>query len=148
MKRFDDPCYRVEGIGECGAVWHVRLAKSRQIGRDDVPTIRELRDQVAKHMAGCWKSVQQEQRLSCFRPCLAVENVEAVDVGSLIGDVAHGFGPPLVAPGHDAAVDVPDSASHPARGGGEKERNGVRQVARRAYPAERMEGVEAVQGLF
>src|SRR4029453_1904717 len=53
----------------------------------------------------------------------------------------------LVASGHDAAVDVPDGAGDPAGGRGEQERDGVRQVAGRTGPAERVQAVEAVQGL-
>src|ERR1700749_2431471 len=50
----------------------------------------------------------------------------------------------LVASGHDAAVDVPDRAGHPAGGRGEQEGDGVGQVAGGADPAERVEAVEAV----
>src|SRR5438045_72047 len=53
----------------------------------------------------------------------------------------------LVASGHHAAVDVPDGAGHPAGGGGQQEGDGVGQVAGGADPAERVEAVEAVQGL-
>src|SRR6266566_6613689 len=61
-------------------------------------------------------------------------------------------GPPrragvLVASGHDAAVDVPDGAGDPAGGRGEQEGDGVGQVAGGADPAQRVEAVEAVQGL-
>src|SRR5256886_1320017 len=61
-------------------------------------------------------------------------------------------GPPrragvLVASGHDAAVDVPDRAGDPAGGRGQQEGDGVGQVAGGADPAQRVEAVEAVQGL-
>src|SRR5436190_21252548 len=52
-----------------------------------------------------------------------------------------------VAPGHDAAVDVPDGAGDPAGGRGQQEGDGVGQVAGGAGPAERVQAVEAVQGL-
>src|SRR6185312_7404772 len=52
-----------------------------------------------------------------------------------------------VASGHDAPVDVPDGAGDPAGGRGEQEGDGVGQVAGGADPAERVEAVEAVQGL-
>src|SRR4051794_33871593 len=52
-----------------------------------------------------------------------------------------------VASGHDAAVDVPDGAGHPAGGGGQQEGDGVGQVTGGADPAERVEAVEAVQRL-
>ena len=61
--------------------------------------------------------------------------------------MARGRGPGcLVAAGHDAAVDIPDGAGDPAGGRGEQEGDGVGQVAGGAGPAERVEGVEAVQG--
>src|SRR5204862_7974766 len=53
----------------------------------------------------------------------------------------------LVACGHDAAVDVPDGGGDPAGGRGEQEGDGVGQVAGGADPAQRVEAVEAVQGL-
>src|SRR5215831_9414446 len=49
-----------------------------------------------------------------------------------------------VAAGHDAAVDVPDRAGHPAGGRGEQEGDGVGQVTGGADPAQRVEAVEAV----
>src|SRR5205814_9851369 len=52
-----------------------------------------------------------------------------------------------VASGHDAAVDVPDRAGHPAGGRGQQEGDGVGQVTGGADPAERVEAVEAVQRL-
>src|SRR6185437_3932804 len=54
----------------------------------------------------------------------------------------------LVASGHDAAVDVPDGAGDPTGGRGEQEGDGVGQVAGGAGAAERVEAVEAVQGLI
>jgi hypothetical protein len=53
----------------------------------------------------------------------------------------------LIAPGHDASVDVPNGAGDPARGRGQQERDGVGEVAGGADPAERMEAIEAVEGL-
>src|SRR5712691_10827697 len=55
---------------------------------------------------------------------------------------------PLAASGHDAAVDVPDRAGHPAGFRGQQEGDRGCQVARRAHPAQRVEPLEAVQGLF
>src|SRR6266480_6877732 len=54
----------------------------------------------------------------------------------------------LVAPGHDAAVHVPDGAGDPAGRRGQQEGDGVGQVTGGADPAERVEAVEAVQRLL
>jgi hypothetical protein len=48
---------------------------------------------------------------------------------------------------YDAAVDVPDGAGDPTGRTREQAGDGVGQVAGRADPAERVEVVEAVQGL-
>src|SRR5215471_7540803 len=48
-----------------------------------------------------------------------------------------------VASGHDAAVDVPDRAGHPAGRWGEQEGDGVCQVTCGADPAQRVEAGEA-----
>src|SRR5215469_2586214 len=53
----------------------------------------------------------------------------------------------LVAPRHDAAVNVPDGAGDPAGGWRQQEGDGVGQVAGGTDAAERVEAVEAVQGL-
>src|SRR5260370_32087421 len=54
----------------------------------------------------------------------------------------------LVASGHDAAVDVPHRAGHPAGLRGKQEGDGGCDVARRANPAGRMECIAAMQGLL
>ena len=41
----------VECVGELGSGRHVRLTKSRQIGRHHVKSIRQQRDQISEHMA-------------------------------------------------------------------------------------------------
>ena len=51
--------------------------------------VRELRDEIAEHVAGSRKAMQQEDRWRVLRPGLAVENADAVDIHLLVHDRAH-----------------------------------------------------------
>ena len=51
--------------------------------------VGEQRDQVAEHMAGGGKSVQQKQFRGPRRARLAVEDVSVVDLGGPIMDSSH-----------------------------------------------------------
>jgi hypothetical protein len=50
-KAIDDPRDIIECVGERAAIRHVGLAEPRKIGRDDVKPVRELRDEIAEHVA-------------------------------------------------------------------------------------------------
>ena len=76
----DDVCDILECVSEGAARRHVGLSKRRQIWSNEVKPVRELRDEIAEHMAGGRKAVQQEDRWRVLRPGLAVENADAVDI--------------------------------------------------------------------
>src|SRR5262249_32178604 len=52
--------------------------------------VGELRDEIAEHVAGGGKAVQQEDRWRVLRPSLAIENSDAVDIHLPVHDRAHG----------------------------------------------------------
>src|SRR5262249_1170682 len=86
----DDVRDILEGISELAARRHVGLPKRRQVGSDKVKSVRELRDQIAEHVAGGGKAVQQEYRWCVLRSSLAIENPNAVDIQLPIRDRARG----------------------------------------------------------
>src|SRR5262249_29078643 len=85
----DNPRDIVECVRERAAVRPIGLAKSRQIGCDDVKSIGKPRDEVAEHMAGAREAMQQQQCLRVPRPRFAIENIEALDIGLPKADFAH-----------------------------------------------------------
>ncbi len=84
----DDVCDILERVSESIARRHVGLAKRREVGSNEVKPVRELRDELAEHVAGSRKAVQQEDRWRFLRPGLAVENADAVDIHLLVRDHA------------------------------------------------------------
>src|SRR6267142_3077174 len=80
----------LERVGEGAARRHVGLPKRRQVGSDEVKPVRELRDEIAEHVAGGGKAVQQEDRWRVLRPSLAVEDPDAVDIHLPVRDRVHG----------------------------------------------------------
>ena len=54
----DDVRDILEGVSELAARRHVGLTERRQVGSNKVKSVRELRDQIAEHVAGCGKTVQ------------------------------------------------------------------------------------------
>src|SRR5262252_5600395 len=71
----DDPRNVVEGVAELCPLGHVRLAKPGQVGRSDTKLVRELWHEIAEHMPGTRKAVQQQEHWCVFRPCLTIEDV-------------------------------------------------------------------------
>ena len=86
QKAVDDVRIMGERIGERLVVGRGAFAKSRIVGRDDVVAIRERRDQVAEHVRRGRKAVQQQHDRRILRPRLAVEDVDAVDLGGAVMD--------------------------------------------------------------
>jgi hypothetical protein len=80
----------LERVSECAARRHVGLPKRRQVGSDDAKPVRELRDEIAEHVAGGGKAMQQENRWPLRRPSLAVEYIDAVDIHLPVRDGVHG----------------------------------------------------------
>jgi hypothetical protein len=78
-----------EGIGKRVARRHVGLAEAGQVRGYDVKAIRQRRDQLAKHMAGGWKSVKQQQRRRIRPSGLPVKYLEPVDVGLPVVNLRH-----------------------------------------------------------
>src|SRR5262249_60992352 len=79
----------VEGVAELGPFRHVRLAKPRQIGRNHMTSIGELRNEIAEHVACSRKAVQQKECRSVRATGLSVENFDAVDGYSPVSDLSH-----------------------------------------------------------
>src|SRR6267378_601130 len=85
----DDVCDILECVDEGAPRRHVGLPKPGQVGSDEAKLVRELRGEIAKHVAGGGKAVQQEDRWRVLRPSLAVENADAVDIHLLVRNHAH-----------------------------------------------------------
>jgi hypothetical protein len=85
----DNPRNVVEAVAELGPSRHVRLAKPGQVGRNNTKPVRELWNEIAEHMTGARKTVQQEEYRCVLRPRLAIEDVEPVDVDLPEADLAH-----------------------------------------------------------
>src|SRR5271166_313576 len=79
----------VERIFEVVAGWHGGLTKAGQVRRHEVKAIGEEGDQIAEHVAGAWKAMQQKQCRRVGRTRLAVEYFEAVDLGRAVSDRGH-----------------------------------------------------------
>src|SRR5262249_8538044 len=79
----------VEGVAELGPFRHVRLAKPRQIGRNHMKPVGELRNEIAEHVACSWKAVQQKECGSVRATGLPVEDFDAVDGYSAVSDFSH-----------------------------------------------------------
>src|SRR5262249_48111246 len=80
----------LERVGECAARRHVGLAEPRQVGSYETKPFRELRDEIAKHVAGSGKAVQQQDRRHVLRPSFAIEDADAAGIHFPIRDCAHG----------------------------------------------------------
>ena len=78
----------LEGVGEAFVIRRVGEAEAGQIGRDDVEIIRELRNQIAEHVARRGKAVQEQDDGFLCMAGLAIENFEAVHERGFEGDVA------------------------------------------------------------
>src|SRR5262249_50607696 len=85
----DDVRDVLERIGECAPVRHVGLAKRWKVWGDQAKPIRELRNEITEHVAGRWKTVQQEERRRALRSGFTIEDRESVDIRLLIRDRAH-----------------------------------------------------------
>src|SRR5262249_5381682 len=79
----------VECVGERAAVRHVGLPEPRKIRCDNAKPVRELWNEIAEHMTGAGKTVKQQERWRVFRPCLAAEDVEPVDIDFPEIDLMH-----------------------------------------------------------
>jgi len=80
----------LERVGEGAPRRHAGLPKPRQVGRDEAKLVRELRDEIAEHVACRGKAVQQQERRRALRPGLAIEHSDAVDIHSSVRDCTHG----------------------------------------------------------
>ena len=81
----DEFAEAVEGVGERRAIRHVALAVAGVVRSDHVVAIRERGDQVAEHMRGCRKAVQQQHHGRILRPRLTIEDLDPIDgFGSMV----------------------------------------------------------------
>src|SRR5258705_168571 len=85
-KAIDDVRDILERVSECAPRRHVRLPKPWQVGSDQAKPVRELRDEIAEHVAGGGKAVQQQDRWRILRPGFAIEYFDAVDIHLSVRD--------------------------------------------------------------
>ena len=86
----DHACEILERVGEGAARWHVRLSKPQQVGGDETKPFCELRDEIAEHVAGSAKTVQQQDCWRAVRPGFTIEDSDATDIHFSIRDRAQG----------------------------------------------------------
>jgi hypothetical protein len=79
----------VERVTEFFSWRHIGLTEPRKVGRDDMKSVGEERDQVAEHVARAREAVQQQQLRRIGWPRLAIENVEAIDIGRAVPGGRH-----------------------------------------------------------
>jgi hypothetical protein len=60
----------------------VGKTESRKVGGHEMKVASELRDQIPKHVAGSWKSVQKQNRRLLRIARLPIKKVEATDAFS------------------------------------------------------------------
>jgi hypothetical protein len=92
-KAVDNPRDVVEGIAKLGSLRHLRLAKPGQVGRNDMKLVRELRNEIAEHVARSRKAVQQNDHRSVRATRLPVEYFDAIDGYPPVSDLSHLSGP-------------------------------------------------------
>src|SRR5262245_19236509 len=78
-----------ERIREGAPRRHVRLPKPRQVGCDEAKPVFELRHEIAEHVAGGRKAVQQKDRWRVLRPGFAIEYSDTVDIQLAERDRGH-----------------------------------------------------------
>jgi hypothetical protein len=78
---FDERGQIVERVAKIRRVGLVAITEAKEIGSDNMELVSELRDQIAEHMRGRRKAVQQNNRWSSGGTGFAVENLVAVDGG-------------------------------------------------------------------
>src|SRR5262249_46303534 len=86
----DDVRDILKRVSESAGRRHVGLSKTGQIGSDEAKPVGQLRDEIAEHVAGGGKAVQQKNCWRVIRASLAVENADAVDIDLPVCDRAHG----------------------------------------------------------
>lgn len=77
----------LEGVGERRPVGHLAVPVARVVGRDDAELVRQQRDQVAEHLRRCREAMQQQQHGSIPGACVAMEDLHAIDLDSLVANV-------------------------------------------------------------
>src|SRR5262249_23316252 len=80
-------------VESAAAARHVGLSEARQIGGDDVKAGGKERDKTPEHMAGARETMEQQQVGRAGLARLAIEDLEAVQVGSSILDGGHSISP-------------------------------------------------------
>jgi hypothetical protein len=81
----------VERVTEFLPRRHIGLAEAGKVRRDDMKSISNERDQVTEHVARAREAVQQQELRRIGRPCLAIENLEAIDIDRAVSDRSHGI---------------------------------------------------------
>src|SRR5215813_2274054 len=85
-----DPLGKIlECVFESSARKQVRLTKARQVRRYQMKAVGEERDQIAEHVAGARKPVQQQQSWSLWPAGFAIRNLEAANISDAIINLLH-----------------------------------------------------------
>jgi hypothetical protein len=85
-----DICEIAKSVVVLTAFRHVGLPKARVIRSDKMVSVGQQRNEITKHVAGAWKTVQEEQSWRTSLSSLTVEDFDAIDVSSAVIDV-HNF---------------------------------------------------------
>src|SRR5271166_1863792 len=79
----------LERVSERIAGRQVRLTKARQIRRYQVKAVGEKWNQIAEHMPGGRKPMQQEQSRGIRPTGFAIGNLQTINIGSAVVDRLH-----------------------------------------------------------
>src|SRR5215831_6544621 len=85
-----DPIRKIlERVFESSARKQVRLTKARQVRRYQMKAVGEKRNQIAEHVTGARKPVQQQQGWSVSPASFAIRNLEAANIRDAIINLLH-----------------------------------------------------------
>src|SRR5262249_60057981 len=76
----------VERVAEPLSRRHIGSTESREVRGDNMKPVGEERDQIAEHVARAREAMQQQELRRIGWPGLAIENLEAVDIGGAVAD--------------------------------------------------------------
>src|SRR5262249_55879316 len=88
-KALDHASNVIECVTEFFARRHVGLAETGKVGRDEVEFVGKQRNEIAEHVSGARKAVQEKQLRRAGSLRLAIEHFDAVDFDSAVSDWSH-----------------------------------------------------------
>src|SRR5437016_6989728 len=74
----------IKGVRKARRARRIRETKSWEVGSDHAVVGRKDGNQVPEHVRRRWKPMQEQDRWSCWRAGLAMENLEAVHILSTV----------------------------------------------------------------